>query len=108
VNKPRPLPYRQFINRLQTLECCIPVLPTVPNATFMVFRWGATGYAAKPGGPRCTLVHREDDYTVPIKEIEYALHFLDLPEDIFWDISDHTQSKAQTPLELGPSDTSGK
>ena len=109
MNKPQALPYRQFINRLLTMECCIPVLPTTANATFMVFRWGQGGYASKPGGPRCTLVHRDDDYLVPVKEIEYALHFLGLPEDIFWGISDHTKQKAQAvSLEQPPTDSASK
>jgi hypothetical protein len=90
------------------MECCIPVLPTVPNATFMVFRWGNEGYASKPGGPRCTLVHRENDYLVPVKEIEYALHFLGLPEEIFWDISDHSRPASAARVEDPPSDTASK
>jgi hypothetical protein len=67
----------------------------------MVFRWGQTGYASKPGGPRCTLVDREDDYIVPVKEIEYAIHFLGLDENIFWEIAEHTQPSA--PASAAPS-----
>jgi hypothetical protein len=109
VSKPRPLPYRQLINRLQMMECCIPALPTVANAAFLVYRWGAASYNSKPGGPRCTLIHRENDYLVPVREIEYVLNFLDIPHDLFWQIQDHTTIPAAAALEAtsGPVSTAG-
>jgi hypothetical protein len=76
------------------MECCIPALPTSVNTTFIVYRWGAEGYNSKPGGARYTLIHREDDYLVPVKEIESVLDFLDLPRDHFWSIEDHTSVAA--------------
>jgi hypothetical protein len=83
------------------LECCIPSFPTKTDETFVIYRWGG-GYASKPGGPRYTFVHRDDDYVLPLKEIETALHHLDLDAAIFWEIVEHSAA-TEAPASAPPS-----
>ena len=63
----------------------------------MVFQQGADGYFPKPGGPRCTLVHRDDDERVPLLEIEKALMHLEISLELFWNIKDHAHAKTVEP-----------
>lgn len=80
----QPLRYLEFIKRLRDLDVCIPVLPSQPGTEFMMYAEGGIGYSARPSGPRCAFMHREDDEQVPVKEINAAIGMLRIPEEIFW------------------------
>ena len=66
------------------MDACIPALPSESGNEFLIFRWGATGYASKPGGPRAAFMHRDKDELVTEMEVSKLLHFLGIAEAEFW------------------------
>jgi hypothetical protein len=84
VSPTRALPYSRFLEILVLLECSIPFLPSEPGREFLIFRWGATGYFSKSGGPSAPFIHRELDEWVPVKEIHKTINFLHIKQKDFW------------------------
>lgn len=76
------------------MECCIPALPSETGNEFLIFRWGATGYSARPGGPAAPFIHREKEEPVPVVEIEKTAQLLNIELDNFWAFADGCQVNA--------------
>lgn len=115
---PGPLRYNRFLEILRLMDASIPTLPLETGKEFLIFRWGGSGYAAKPGGPRVAFMHRENHEPVTALEITKALRILGIPEIDFWTMADScmvetspdaaVRPERQESLPADPNSPSGK